>query len=309
MTAEVDPQPLDRLQNWFQTAITHPDGVRQGIASADARQHIPLAADEAAEEEAETILTRSKSLPALDRLAVYGHAYFARLLDVLRDEYPVLKHALGDEVFDAFAAEYLRLYPSRSYTLFDLGTRFPQFLRETRPTDEGSDTQPDWPDFLIDLATLERTFNEVFDGPGVEDRSLLNPTHLTTVPADRLPEARLVPVCCFRLLALRYPVHSYFTAVRKGQALAPPEPADTYLAVTRRWYIVRHYELSRPAYELLDALGAGAPLGQAIERGHRSGRRLSLPTGWRRISGPGSTTGPPKVSSTGSRVSIDDPTG
>jgi hypothetical protein len=45
-----------------------------------------------------------------------------------------------------------------------------------------------------------------------------------------------------------------------------PGPAETYLAVTRRNFVVRHFELSRPAYHLLHALLAGESLGQAIER-------------------------------------------
>jgi hypothetical protein len=87
------------------------------------------------------------------------------------EEFPVLKHALGAEVFDAFAVGYLERYPSRSYTLFQLGANFPRFLAETRPEagkGEGEALPVNWPDFLIDLATLELTFNEVFDGLGVE---------------------------------------------------------------------------------------------------------------------------------------------
>ena len=45
-----------------------------------------------------------------------------------------------------------------------------------------------------------------------------------------------------------------------------PEPAETFLAVTRRHYVVRHYELSRPAYRLLHALLAGESVGEAIGR-------------------------------------------
>jgi hypothetical protein len=44
----------------------------------------------------------------------------------------------------------------------------------------------------------------------------------------------------------------------------PPEPSTTFLAVTRRSYVVRHYELSRPAYELLGNLVAGRPVGEAL---------------------------------------------
>ncbi len=257
-----DRPTLDRVQNWFMAAITHTDGVWQGVASADAQQHIHIAPGEEG-----SILTRSNALPALDRLAVYGHAYFARLLDCLREEYPVLKHALGDELFDAFASGYLQQFPSRSYTLFDLGTRFPQFLRETRPALDISNPGPDWADFMIDLATLELAFNEVFDGPGIEGEHLLDQAAIMAIPHDRLPDSRLIPAPCLRLLAFRYPVHRYLAAVRRGEEALVPEPAETLLAITRRDFVVRHFELSAPSYAVLSAILNGQTLGEALCEG------------------------------------------
>ncbi len=260
---------LGPIQRWMQATIMHPDGVAAGIDSAEARSHLDLGPDDA-----ELVVTRSRAQTALERLAIYSYAYYARLLECLREEYPVLKHALGEEVFDGFAAEYLRLYPSRSYTLFQLGVHFPRFLAETRPDRaEEKRAGPDWPDFLIDLATLERTFNEVFDGPGVEGEPLLQlaAEQLGAISPERILEARLVGVPCLRLLALRYPVHQYFSAVRRHEEPDLPEPADTYLAVTRRRYVVRHYELSPPAYHLLQALLAGESVGQAIGRAVEAG--------------------------------------
>jgi hypothetical protein len=54
--------------------------------------------------------------------------------------------------------------------------------------------------------------------------------------------------------------------VRRHQDPVPPDAAETYLAVTRRRYVVRHYELSPPAYRLLQALLAGESVGAAIRR-------------------------------------------
>ena len=130
----------------------------------------------------------------------------------------------------------------------------------------------DWPDFLIDLARLELTFNEVFDGPGVEGERLLEADPLLAITPERLLESRLVGVPCLRLLVLRYPVHRYFTAVRRHEDPGPPEPAQTFLAVTRRRFVVRHYELSRPAYQLLHALLEGSIGGPGIQRGVKGGR-------------------------------------
>lgn len=251
---------LTPIQRWMQAVVMHPLGVREAIASPDARQHIDVPPDQA-----EQIVTRSTALTAAERLAIYNYAYSARLVECLREEFPVLMHALGQELFDAFAVDYLQKYPSGSYTLMQLGSRFPRYLAETRPQASDDDgLPPDWPDFLIDLATLELTFNEVFDGPGVEGERLLEPDQLALISPERFMEARLVGATCLRLLSLRYPVHRYARAVRRHQAPVPPEPASVYLAVTRRDYVVRHYELSRPAYQLLCAILNGESVGQTI---------------------------------------------
>jgi hypothetical protein len=241
----------------MQAVIMHPDGVVAGVASEEARQHIDVTPGEV-----ELVVTSSRAQTSLERLEVYAGAYYARLLECLRDEFRVSARAVGEEVFDVFAFEYLQKYPSRSYTLNRLGASFPRFLAETRLADEESDG--DWPDLLIDLATLEWTIGEVFDGPGVEGRPPLDAEQLRTIPADRWSEARLVPVPCLRRLALRFPLLPFYDALRGGQDALPPEPSDSYVALTRRNYVVRSFELSHDQYVLLDALMEGRPVGEAI---------------------------------------------
>jgi hypothetical protein len=260
-TANTPWHDLEQIQRWMQAVIVHPAGVAEGIASPEA-----TAAIDVGSAGVETVVTRSAALTAVERLEIYGYAYYARLLECLRDEFPVLKHALGEELFNDFAAEYLERYPSRSYTLFQLGVHFPRFLAETRPDQEEGSAVPEWPDFLIDIAQLELTFNDVFDGPGAEEMPLLNSDELRGITPEGLLGARLVGVPCLRLLALRFPVHRYVAAVRRHEEPDLPEPADTWLAVTRQDYVVRHYELSPPAYQLLYALLAGETVGEAIRR-------------------------------------------
>jgi hypothetical protein len=252
-----DAQPdLDVIQRWMQSVIMHPDGVAEGIASAAARNVLDVNPAEV-----ENLLSRSRTLTALERLQIYGSAYYARLLECLREEFPVLLHALGEETFDAFAFAYLQKYPSRSYTLNQLGAAFPHFLTETRPVG----AEETWPDFLIDLATLEWNFSEVFDGPGVEGESLFDSAQLLAISAEEWTSARLVPVPCLRLLTLRFPAHRYYSAVRRQEGVEPPEPSETYLAITRRDYVVRHYPLERTAFVLLQQILAGKCVGEAID--------------------------------------------
>jgi Putative DNA-binding domain len=234
---------LKAMQCWFQSVVMHPHG--------------PLS-DEA---EVERLLTPSRRLTAAERLAIYHNAYHVRLLECLREEFPILRQALGDETFDAFAYGYLRTYPSRSYTLIQLGTRFAQFLAETCP----DDAPAEWSAFLIDLATLEWTFSEVFDGPGVEGEPLFDAAALAALSAEQWLQTRLTPVPCLRLLRLRSPVQEYYAAVRNGEEATPPAVQETFLAVTRRDYVVRHHTLHPAEFALLHALTVGRTVGEAIE--------------------------------------------
>ena len=93
---------LEAIQRWMQTVIMHPGGVTAGVDSAESRQHIDVSTHNL-----EQVVTRSSSLTPLQRLGIYSHAYLARLQECLRAEFPVLAHALGEELFNLFAFDYL----------------------------------------------------------------------------------------------------------------------------------------------------------------------------------------------------------
>src|SRR3984957_12354921 len=261
---------LDQIQRWLQAVIMHPDGVEAGIESDEARTEIDVTSDCV-----EQVVDPSKRRTSIERIEVYANAYYARLLECLRDEFPALLHAVGDEIFDGLAFGYLQAYPSTSYTLANLGGHFVQFLEETRPrdeedtetrpTDEGEEN-PSWPDFMIDLARLERTYSEIFDGPGTEQLKLLGADEIQSIQPDDWPSARLIPVPCLRLLFLRYPVQEYATGVRKKEDAPLPDPQPTWLAVSRINYVVRRWTLSQIQYDLLAALIAGQTVGEAIQQ-------------------------------------------
>src|SRR4051794_38898567 len=119
---------LEQIQRWMQSVIMNLDGVSAGIVSEEASQQIRV--EPAAVEQ---VVTRSRALTGLERLEIYNRAYYSRLLECLREEFPVLMHALGEEAFEQFALAYLQQYPSRSYTLNLLGANFPRYFAESRP--------------------------------------------------------------------------------------------------------------------------------------------------------------------------------
>ena len=262
---EEEPRQLDVVERWFQTVITHPEGVDEGVGSSQAQQLIRLGRDQL-----EQVILRSKKLTAAERVSIYANAYYARLVECLGECFPILKKALGEEVFGGFALEYLQRYPSQSYTLDRLGENFSRFLEETRPdrSDDGDrPAKANWPDFLFDLATLEWTVAQVFDGPGIEHERILAAADLQALPAERFGQARLIPVVCLRLLTFRYPVNDYYTAARRAgenEQVALPDPSIEHVAITRRDYIVRRHTLTPPQRALLEALQTGVTVTEAI---------------------------------------------
>lgn len=250
MSSRGNPTDLTSIQRWMQSVITHPDGVEAGIDAPATRELIDVATAQV-----ECVISRSEAQSSIERLNVYANAYYARLLEVLSSEYPALVHALGTELFQEFAFGYLQEHPSHSYTLSDLSAQFPQHLATTRPTRDSTD--PDWADFLIDLATLERTYSEVFDGPGVEKCTLLSSEQLAQVPPDQWPQTKLISAPCLRLLTLQFPVHEYVSAVRRQEQPELPTPSPTWLVITRRHYVVRRVAVQEAEFVALAALIAG----------------------------------------------------
>lgn len=257
-------RPLGTLQRWMQSVITHPGGVEHGIASDTAQDEIAVGT-----EQIEQVIRRSHAQSSIERLSVYANAYSARLLECLREEYSAVAYAVGEKGFDSLAIAFLHQYPSTSYTLADLGAKFPQHLAESRPPRETDEEEPNWIDFLIDLARLERLYGDVFDGPGIERLETLQLDDLLTIPPDRRQQVRFQTAPCLRLATFRFPVQDFASAVRNRdedstEEIPIPDACATRLAVSRIGYRVRRWSLSETEYRLLEKLTAGASLQEAI---------------------------------------------
>lgn len=252
-----EPTQLSTLQRWMQSVISCPGGVSAGIDAA--RQWIDVST-----EQVEAVITPSEKRTSLQRLQVYGNAYFARLVECMREQFPALAATLGQELFDGFALDYLDKRPSTSYTLSRLADQFVPHLEATRPASDGD--QPGWADFLIDLASLEWSIAQTFDGPGAEQTGVLSPDDLAQVSAAEWPRCKLVAAPCLSLHAYRFPVNDYFTEFRADRPLNIPAAEASWVALSRRNYVVRRIPLEESEFLLLRSLMAGDDVSDAIER-------------------------------------------
>jgi len=203
----------------------------------------------------EEVIKPSSRLPARQHLAIYQQGYTARLRDCLAKQFTALEYALSPELFQAFADEYLRKYPSESYSLANLGDRFMTYLEETRP-DRDAPIKEDWPDFMIELARFEWLINHLFNA---------DVDHEAPLATMATPPAQLALVPGLRLLATKFPVRWFYQAVAKDEHPDLPGPAPSYYAILRRDYKLAFFDLHREQYLLLQALAGGKALSEAFQ--------------------------------------------
>jgi Putative DNA-binding domain len=248
---------LRQLQEWLRGAITDPDA---NVAP-------------------DGVVRSSSRLSAARRLELYRRSYRLRLLEAMRASHPGLRHMLGHELFDEFALDYIRARPSRSYTLQRLGEGFADHLAATRPDLDGAPEA--WPSMIIDLARLERTFAEVYDARGTEDERLPAAGDLPAEPDPGWLAATVTPASCLRLVRSSFPAGPYLSAVRRGEDPPLPAPAESFVAVNRRDYVVTLTPLDARHYELLDRLVRGTRIDAAASvAGVEPAEAWRLVRGW-----------------------------
>jgi hypothetical protein len=181
---------------------------------------------------------------------------------------------LGEALFNDFVAEYIRDKPPESYTLHDLGRRFPGWLDETRPDRDAAPEQREiWADFIIDLAQYERQVFVMFDAEGHEGKPFAD----ADTP-DRL--LRLQP--CFALGAYRFPVAVYYHDVRLSRSPTPPARAPSFVALARTDYLTHTIPLREPHHVFLSAVASTMGLARWPRIWRFPPRRRGDPGGRRR---------------------------
>ena len=220
---------LDAVQRWMQDALVFP----QRTESAEAEQFVQP----------------SPRMTSAQRLGIYQRSYYLRLLKCMDEQFPALRYALGAELFSQFAREYLQALPSQSYTLHDLGNRFPGYLESTRPDREKPESEREtWINFMVDLAQGEHDLYVMFEAPGHEGKPLAD---------EQVQDDRLALQPCFALHKYRFPVSWYYFQVKeeKQPPLPPEEPS--FVALVRKDYRIRTFPLNAHQYSFLGCMAKG----------------------------------------------------
>lgn len=236
---------LETLERWMQAVVMHPEGAEAGLRSSAARRLVPAAARDPS-----GVVLPSKQLSAVERLEIYAHMYFARLVEVMEAEYPAVRQLLGPHAFAAACRRFVAKHPSRSRMLNGLSAGFPEFLARTLP-------QTNRNGLAVDIARIERAMEDVFDAPAAEPM-----TAAEFAAVGESTRLQLNPALV--LLELRYPANAYMNALRGGERPRIPRPRATFVIVFRRGFQVLRRDQEPEQFRLLRALAAGKPLAAAV---------------------------------------------
>ncbi|MFN7952029.1 MAG: DNA-binding domain-containing protein [bacterium] len=241
---------LDRTERLLWRLITAPEGVAKGLV-AEGDPHGALLAE---------VLEGDPRLSAVEHLDIYANMYFARLIDVLRKDFPVVERALGPVHFHNLVTDFLLAHPPSHYSLRYLGAPFPSYLRDHALARE----RPG----LGDLAAFEWALVDVFDDG---DAATIDATELQGIAADDWPCLVLEPIAALRVLDLDAAVQATWLAAQDADAcdhdahaadhvhdapaeLPPPRPGGQAMRIWRREHEVLHREIDGVERRALDAL-------------------------------------------------------
>jgi hypothetical protein len=226
----VEHGDLRTQQTWFSDAVTGPD------EALDAAR----------------MLAPGARLTPLETLQIYRDGYRGRLVECLADDYPAVKHLLGESTFEALAQDYVDRHPSRSPNLNAFGRSLPAFLA-ARSASTGA--------FAPELAALEWAIVEAIHAA---ENPPLTPDRLEHLTPEQWTSAILVPAASVRVLRFAHPADAYYQGFRDDGRPAAPAPAPSCTLVHRRGWVVWRTALSPAMARLLEAIVGGAPLGEAL---------------------------------------------
>ena len=249
MSSPAQTPSLGTLERWLQAVVMHPEGAEAGVRSRQARGLLPAAARDPG-----AAVLPSKQLTSVERIEIYAHMYYARLVEVMEAEYPTLRQLLGPHAFAAACRRFVAKNPSRTRTLGSLSARFPDFLAKTLPRSNRNG-------LAVDVARIERAMEDVFDAPRAEPMTSAEFAALGAGDWDGVT-LRVTPA--LQLLKLRYPANEYMNAMRRGDRPAVPRPRATFAIVFRRGFQVMRRDQEPEQFMLLQALAAGRPLAAAV---------------------------------------------
>ncbi len=187
-------------------------------------------------------------------VAVYRHAYRARLREALADDFTAVARVVGEDTFTRLVDGFIRVHPPRDATLNAYGRLFPSWLKRTRLARRAA---------LSELAALEWALVEAVHAPTAP---AVAATALAAIAPTAWGRVRLRAAPSLRVVECRHAIDVVLEAVRQEHTPPPFRRRAGGVAVLRRADGLRRITLDAWETRVLTALLAGKTLGTALAR-------------------------------------------
>ena len=155
----------------------------------------------------------SDELSSEFRLGIYANAYVARLLEVLENDYPVIRMLLGEDAFYELAQTYIRHYPSTYTSLRWFGQHLVEFLQEV-----AAYHKTPW---LAEMAEFEWTLVDAFNA---SDQRSITEHDIAQVPPDQWSNLSFIFHSAVFSVTYQWNILPIWQAHKAGNPLPEPYP-------------------------------------------------------------------------------------
>jgi hypothetical protein len=231
------PTNLNKLQSLLYRLITAVSGVTEGLAAERDLGAGGIGA----------VVLGDDRLSTEARVDIYANMYFYRILDALREDFPATLAVLGDDNFHNLVTGYILEYPPTEPSISHCGRFLADYLRDHPMRDRAP--------FVADLAKLERSIAEVFQG---RDATSLNPDSLRAIAPGEWPAMKLSLHPSTQILALEWRVSELVRAVEEHREWKAAEQNAVKVLVWRNHARVYYRDLESPEADAVGAIAQGA---------------------------------------------------
>jgi hypothetical protein len=200
------------------------------------------------------IIRSDQRLAAVERINIYVNAYFYRLLECLKEEFPAALAVIGANDFAGLVRDYLVWRPPTEPSIFYAGRYLAEFLRNHNLAKR-------WP-FIAELARLERATLESFHAP---EAPTLTGEEMRAIPPQQWPTIELRSHPGVEILYGEWRVSEMLSAVERGDEWVEPKQEKNEVIVWRRGTNVHYRMLENAETDSLVLLQKGTSFAAICE--------------------------------------------
>ena len=241
-------EDLKKLQTWFSDIIT-----RDLYSNSINPYGLVMTS---IKEESRPYITSTPALKAYERMEIYNQQYWYRLLTIMQEEFPVLRHLMGIEAFNSLVEKYLGEFPSESHFLSELHDKFIPFI-ETY-FDFEADTM------LLEAAKYDSALSNSFEA---KEQNPLDPQTLSENEQLNLSDSTLTLQDHSYIFELNYDFQTYRDLVEddEEEVIFPNlETKKHHVLIYRENNVVVQEAITSTQFKLLELFKNGSSINDAL---------------------------------------------